>query len=148
MELLWDPLQKMRNLDTIWDMVTAPQGDGLKWNSPMSVLISFMSAWHELESLGRRTLNWDNVSIKFVSRQVCKLFSWLMLPVGGPCSQRTMSPLGRWSYESRLSKAWGASPYAAFLQSLYFSSHSHVPARVPDLNSISDGGWPVTCKLS
>lgn len=56
---------------------------------------SFVSTWHRYSHLGREILSWENDSISFAYRQICRKISWLTIDVHESSSLGTVSPPGR-----------------------------------------------------
>lgn len=64
----------------------------------MDMLVGVFLTQQKPGSLRRRSLNWENVSVELACRQVCGLFSWLMIDVQGHCLLWEVPPLGRLSW--------------------------------------------------
>lgn len=111
------------------------------FQSYMSVLASFMSTCHKLETyVGRGNFNWENSSVRLACRQVWCIFScWLIwraqLTVDGSTTAQVV--LGS---KKRRCKLWEVTQWTATLHGLCCSFCLQIPA----WSSLSDELWCAT----
>lgn len=62
------------------------------------VLVSFLSVWHKLPSLGKRKPQLRNFLHYMACGQVCGAFSWFLVVLRGPSTLWEVPSLGRWAW--------------------------------------------------
>lgn len=122
--IAWEGLSSISYIDS---SVQISRSNCLRRKSKPSVVavavVWFLQTWHNAELSGKRNLKWENASYRLATRQVCRIFSSLMIDMVGPVPLGTMPTMYKWSWV--IKKATSSKPISGTPRGLCLNS-SHL----------------------